>query len=122
MVSLASTLDLPGESRGASVVRTSFHRCDEPPTEPSDMNSAISGADRLRELCFAPLASENSESRVGWDAIFRSLRLTERQRAALRAIDEWYSTPDDRGAAYWDSFEAEISQGRFSLGSIFPEA
>jgi len=40
------------------------------------------------------------------------------QKNALTLLEKWMSEPDDKGDAWWDEFEEELRQNRFTLREI----
>lgn len=42
-------------------------------------------------------------------------RISAKNRAAIKLLDEWMSTPDDKGEAWWEDFERDFLANRFQL-------
>ena len=42
-------------------------------------------------------------------------RLSAKNRAAIKLLDEWMSKPDDMGEEWWAEFEKDLRENRFTL-------
>jgi len=49
------------------------------------------------------------------EKIFRQPKISEKNLAAIKFLDEWFSKPDDLGEDFWREFKKELEANRFRV-------
>lgn len=77
----------------------------------------------VADLPFAGLKEANGNAQksdwLKWEEMdFSQANLRPENRRALAALKKWMTTADELDEAWWDSFEEDLEENRFSVQSV----